>query len=330
MIVISIIVPMYNVERYISKCLKSIVEQSIPKKSYEIIVIDDGSTDKSGTIADEFAKHHDNLRVIHKKNEGQSLARKLGVEVAKGEYIGFIDADDWVDKDMFSGLYKAIKEENADIACCNYVLDFEDGRDSKVICSNKKWGRYDSKGALSALHKRLAIYQFSWNKLYRRDLFKDMFFPKHHLLGEDYAMVVQALLKSKQIVQVDNAYYHYLQRKGSTCKAGYNENHYRSYENYEEIYELIMESYPEIQQEVINYQIQEGIYLIIPMSRNGVINKDLIKKLRKKIYDNFISYFCTSRDGLQVKGAVVIFLLSPRFLLWLYSMLYKKNFRKEL
>lgn len=137
MIVISIIVPMYNVEQYISKCLKSIVGQSISKESYEIIVIDDGSTDKSGAIADEFAEQYDNLRVIHKKNEGQSLARKLGVEMAKGEYIGFIDADDWIDKDMFCGLYKAIKEENADIACCNYVLDFEDGRDSKIICSNK-------------------------------------------------------------------------------------------------------------------------------------------------------------------------------------------------
>ena len=114
---ISVIIPVYNVEKYISRCLDSILNQSY--KNVEIIIINDGSTDKSGLICDEYSKRYDNIRVFHKENGGVSSARNLGITVAKGEYITFADPDDFLNKDMYKILYDNAKNNNSDITICS-------------------------------------------------------------------------------------------------------------------------------------------------------------------------------------------------------------------
>ena len=127
---VSVIVPVYKVEKYLSKCLDSIVNQTY--KNLEIILVDDGSPDNSGKICDEYAQKDSRIKVIHKENGGLSSARNAGLDIATGEYIAFADSDDSVHLDFVEKLYRAIKEENADIACCS-VEDFIEDK-NKIEC----------------------------------------------------------------------------------------------------------------------------------------------------------------------------------------------------
>ncbi len=121
--VISVIVPVYQSEQYLDKCLKSILHQTQP--NLEIILIDDGSTDRSGEICDQYANAYTNIKVLHKKNEGLTAAWKSGIILSKGEFIGFVDSDDWIAEDMYARLYQEAKKTNADIVCCGIRHVFE-------------------------------------------------------------------------------------------------------------------------------------------------------------------------------------------------------------
>ena len=132
---ISIIVPVYNVEQYLAECIESIKDQSLT--DIEIILVDDGSPDNSGAICDDYALKDDRIKVIHKKNGGLSSARNAGLEVAIGEYIGFVDSDDWVDGEMYEVLYKNAVENQAEIAACNIAKMGLDGQFENFDIGNK-------------------------------------------------------------------------------------------------------------------------------------------------------------------------------------------------
>ena len=123
MVKISIIVPVYNVERYLGKCINSILNQTFA--DFELILVDDGSTDRSGYICDDYKKKDNRIKVIHKENGGLSSARNAGLDIAKEKYIGFVDSDDFINKNMYEFLYKDIKVNNSDIAICDYEEVYE-------------------------------------------------------------------------------------------------------------------------------------------------------------------------------------------------------------
>src|SRR5690554_80942 len=118
---ISIIVPVYNVEKYIDRCMKSIFSQSY--QNIEIILINDGSTDNSGSLCDTYLNNNSKIKVIHKTNGGVSSARNVGLELAEGEYIGFVDPDDWIEPSMYESMYNNIKKNNSEICICNYIIN---------------------------------------------------------------------------------------------------------------------------------------------------------------------------------------------------------------
>ena len=143
---LSIIVPVYNVEKYIERCIKSILNQSFT--NFELILVDDGSPDNCGKICDEYKKKDSRIKVIHKKNGGLSDARNAGIERAKGEYIAFVDSDDFINKYMYEILYKNAKKWDADISICNFKMVCENDRideDISVICEDAKvYGRNEA------------------------------------------------------------------------------------------------------------------------------------------------------------------------------------------
>lgn len=164
---ISIIVPVYQVEKYLEECVNSIINQTY--KIIEIILIDDGSTDASGSICDDYAKRNDKIIVVHQQNKGLSGARNVGLDLAKGKYICFVDSDDYIHEDFINILYKMIKEKNAEIAICDYTRD-NFWNDSNI----KNDGEYvlTSHKMLSEWHgRRTRIETVVWNKLYHRDIF---------------------------------------------------------------------------------------------------------------------------------------------------------------
>ena len=210
---VSIVIPVYNVEKYIERCLKSILNQTLD--SIEVIVIDDGSTDKSGLICDEYSKRYDNIRVFHKENGGVSSARNLGITVAKGEYITFADPDDFLNKDMYKILYENAKNNNSDITICSVneirenVIDTEDNT-GKII-------KYSKKDAINGYFND--IYPFNhnylWNKLFKRAMFDEVKLNEEIAYQEDSEIMIKLLNSSDKIIYIGKPLYNYDLREGS-------------------------------------------------------------------------------------------------------------------
>ena len=203
---ISVVVPVFNVEKYLKKCIESIINQT--KKELQIILVNDGSTDKSGKICDSYKEKDKRICVIHKKNGGLSSARNAGINIARGQYIAFIDSDDWIEPDYFELLYKGIEKFNADIS----VIQFNKIRDFKKISYISKtyteWYKYNNEEAMRILFSDKIIGYSAVNKLYKTELFSNIRYPEG-LLMEDKATTYKLIDKSKSIVVNKSQKYHY-------------------------------------------------------------------------------------------------------------------------
>lgn len=214
---ISVIVPVYNVERYVQRCIDSICSQTY--RDIEIILINDGSTDASGKICDEAALSDSRIRTIHKENGGLSDARNAGLDVMQGEYVTFIDSDDFVAKDYIEKLYAAISSTHADISVCaeSYVtLD----ADANIKILKRPLRDYDgtllmtAEEALSTMFRQDLYDSSACAKLYHADLFAEMRYPVGYTY-EDIGTIYQIFLKSQQVVYIGDHLYLYFQREGS-------------------------------------------------------------------------------------------------------------------
>lgn len=204
---ISVIVSIYNVQNYVEKSIRSIQNQTY--KNLEIILVDDGATDNSGKICDEYAAKDSRIKVIHKKNGGLSSARNEGIKVATGEYIAFVDGDDWIDEGMYEDMLRAIQNFDADIAICNYKEISKKGvRDT----SNEDVTVFEGRETLKVFVEEEEAYQIqnaAWNKLYKRSLMGDLRFPEGKLF-EDIVYTTKLLAGSKRAVYINKAHYNYI------------------------------------------------------------------------------------------------------------------------
>ena len=204
---ISVIVSIYNVQEYVEKSVQSIQNQTY--KNLEIILVDDGSNDKSGTLCDKFADKDPRVKVIHKKNGGLSSARNEGIKIATGKYIAFVDGDDWIDEGMYEDMLRAILNFDADIAICNYKEVSRNGvRDTSTEAVTVFEGRETLKVFIEE-DENYQIQNAAWNKLYRRSLMGDLRFPEGKLF-EDIVYTTKLLAGSKRAVYVNKAYYNYI------------------------------------------------------------------------------------------------------------------------
>lgn len=203
---ISVIVPIYNVEEYLPRCIDSIINQEY--KNLEIILVDDGSPDNSPKICDEYAKKDNRIQVIHKKNGGLSDARNTGLRAAIGEYVAFIDSDDWIETDFISTLYRGIKN-GADIAeCATRLFDYND---QTLKVRGSKEGKISRNDALIKLILEQGVYQTVCDKLYKTYLIRDIPFVvgKYH---EDDFWTWQVFMKIDKLYLCEKPLYNYLQR----------------------------------------------------------------------------------------------------------------------
>lgn len=222
---ISIIVPVYNMEKYLDRCMESILNQTY--KHLEIILVDDGSTDSSPEKCDEYAQKDGRVRVIHKQNGGLSDARNAGLEIAAGEYIGYVDSDDWIEMDMYERMYNACIENKAQIAVCRYFSEYKDhteaGGDGRVILLSQEELLTIYLGG----HEQYVIYNSVWSKLFRRELVSGMVFPKGRN-SEDILYTTRAFCRAGRAVYLDQCLYHYvLDREGSIMNVARAERMFR-------------------------------------------------------------------------------------------------------
>ena len=207
---ISVIVPVYNVEAYLERCVDSILKQTY--KELEIILVDDGSPDNCGKICDKLAERDDRIRIIHKKNGGLSSARNAGIEIANGEYIGFVDSDDYLNPHMIEKMVNEAIRTNSDIVTCGYCIEYK-GLSIPVSPMRKK--TMDSLSALRALSQNKGINNYPWGKLYAASCFKDVKFPDEKKGFEDTYTVFKAIYNANRVSIMPNCYYHYVKRPGS-------------------------------------------------------------------------------------------------------------------
>ena len=204
---ISVIVPVYNVERYLYKCIDSILNQTY--LNLQIILVDDGSTDSSGMICDEYKMKDSRVQVIHKNNGGLSDARNFGIDEAKGSYYAFIDSDDFIEKDMIESMYCSVKKESVDIAVCNMKRIYEDG-DTDTF-----YEPYNSETTLLGKERYVTLNQPSvCNKLFSAILFDKVRFPKGRYYEDTFIYHI-LLYRANGAVLTGKVGYWYLDRKGS-------------------------------------------------------------------------------------------------------------------
>ncbi len=209
---ISLIIPCYNAERSLEKCLDSVTQQSY--SHLEIIIVDDGSTDNSSKIYVEFQRRDERIKIFHQNNSGVSKARNKGVKAATGDYICFVDSDDWVEPDYCAELYRLLLDENADISIIEASYEDEKGNVvfHKPISEEKV---FDGKRALAILLEDDVIQSHPWGKLYRSSFFKNVNFPENLKCFEDYSTLFRVFDKAMKVVRSNKKLYHYIQHEGS-------------------------------------------------------------------------------------------------------------------
>ena len=210
---VSVIVPVYNTEKYLRRCLDSLVNQTI--EDIEIIVINDCSPDNSKEILKEYEKKYkDKIKVFHNKtNKGIGYNRNYGIKKATGEYIGFVDSDDWVNETMYDKLYKKAKEDNLDLVLCNFHKMLEKENDLEEIASSEI-SYFKNTNLKQTPNLLLDVELAPWNKLYKKELIKEITFPEN-LKYEDTIFVLKAMARSKKIGMVDEKLNSYLVRSKS-------------------------------------------------------------------------------------------------------------------
>ena len=209
---ISIIIPCFNAEKTLEKCLESVVQQSYA--NLEIIIIDDGSTDETSLIYNKFQSNDERILVLKQQNSGVSKARNTGVKAATGDYICFVDSDDWAELNYCSELYSLLVGENADISIVEASYEDENGN---VLCSKPISDEkiFDGNRALVLLLDDQEIQSHPWGKLFKADNLKNVHFPENLKCFEDYSTLFKIFNKAVKVVKSNKKLYHYIQREDS-------------------------------------------------------------------------------------------------------------------
>lgn len=303
---VSIIVPVYNVEKYIDKCLNSLVNQTL--KEIEIIVVNDGSPDNSQKIIDKYVKKYPNkIKSYIKKNGGQGSARNYGLKKANGEYIGYVDSDDFIEKDMYKKLYNKAKEKDYDIVVCGNYNVSEDYQNKNVdaFISN-----YNS-DLENIFFGKMAV----WNKIYKRDiLIKNKLEFKEKVWYEDLAFTLKAIMNSNTFAFIDEPLYDYLIREGSTMNNSNVQRNLEILDAFNDILFYIKHNKKEEYFSIIEFLAIDHIYIsaivrVLKADANKNVKKQVINKLISYMNKNFPNYKSNEYINTLPKNRKIVYIL---------------------
>ena len=317
---VSVVVPVYNVEKYLDKCLNSLVKQTL--KDIEIIVVNDGTKDNSQDIIDKYAKKYKNIKAYKKKNGGLSSARNYGIERCAGEYIAFLDSDDYVEYDMYEKLYNKAKSEDFDVTVCNvnYIYD----NYTKEVTSNLV---KDIKTKEEIKKSMINIYPSVWNKLYKKELFNNDIQFKEGVWFEDVEFLYRLFPYINSIGVTSDYSINYVQREGAITKT-FDERVFHYIDNFNGILNFYKENnlYEEYEKE-IEYCYVRYLYATFINSASNFTDKTLYNKAvseaKKNVKENFPNYRKNKYFYKSLKG---IYLLMFNKLI--AKLLYFKKHRK--
>lgn len=285
---ISVIIPVYNVEKYLERCIASILTQSY--KNLEIILVDDGSSDNSGTICDRYRETDTRVRVFHKKNGGQSSARNLALDNAHGEWIAFVDSDDWVDMDYIKLMFEHASLTNSQISIISSVntvnenISIKKTHPSLVLMDNEQ-------AITNLLYQRFFSFA-AYGKLYSKELFKNIRFPEGKLY-EEMEPIYKVFVKAEKVVFSNEKLYFYFQRQGSTVRSKFSIREKMDYvENTKIVLEDVKRKYPNLTNAAISRLLWADIHVLVHMddtrkyeNEYKLLWKDIKKNRRKVLKD---------------------------------------------
>ena len=255
---ISVIVPVYNVAQYLEKSIASIQQQTY--QNLEIILVDDGSTDESGKIAEELALADKRVKVYHQMNQGQSQARNYGRDIANGQYLIFIDSDDYIHPDMIATLYQQLVREDADVSSCGVMNVYSNSEtpqssniDNYFVCDSKKF--------LSEYLVGEKIPGSICNKLIKRDIAKHLSFPKGKIYEDAYYHFDLIKVAKKYVVNTKPHYYYFHRGDSSTTKP-FSEKDLSCVDVYETFYNYVMSYYPELKKEAF-FRLAHAYFVVL-------------------------------------------------------------------
>lgn len=313
---ISVIVPIYNVENYLEKCVYSIINQSY--KNLEIILVNDGSTDNSGNIADYFAKIDNRVKVFHKENGGLSDARNYGVNKANGNYIGFVDSDDYINEKMYDHLYEIITAEDADVAECSFKLVYDNH--IRDFNNEEYYLVLNQEEYLKEYFKMEKVYGAVCWKLISSKIAKNIEFPvgKYY---EDAYYHLDLIDNAEKYVISGKSYYYYRMRTGSITNKKFNEKHmdniyaldkFKNYveENNNNLYEYFLNKEMYAYLSVFNKIIEDNYYK----------ENKFYYRIKKYFKLNFLKLIKNNYINFNRKACVILINLSPR----IYKIILKK------
>ena len=288
---VSVIVPVYNVEKYLSRCIDSILNQSY--KNIELILVDDGSKDNSGNICDEYAGMDNRISVIHKENGGQSAARNIALDCASGEYITFVDSDDYIYIDFIKIMYETILKNNCDIVQCDYIRGNENIFPS--IAMDGKCKVIDVNTALSSF-----VYKvIPWAKLYKKSIIGEIRFPEGKI-NEDDATYYKFAYNCKRICILENKMYYYYMSPNSTMRS-------EPKLDFIGVYEERINFFEEKKEEFLLQKSYERFALILASKYAYYIKNGVSQRLCNVLTDKFAEIYDRSKKMAPFKYRVLLY-----------------------
>ena len=317
---LSIIVPVYGVEKYIDKCLNSLVKQSL--KEIEIIVVNDGTKDNSQKIIDKYVKKYpDKIKSYIKENGGQGSARNYGLKKATGEYIGYVDSDDFVEKDMYKKLYNKAKENNYDIVVCGNYNVSEDYQNKNIDAFINNYNT----DLENIFFGKMAV----WNKIYKRDiLIKNKLEFKEKVWYEDLAFTLKAIMNSNTFAFIDEPLYDYLIREGSTMNNSNVQRNLEILDAFDDILSYIKHNKKEEYFDKVEFLAIDHIYIsaivrVLKAEADDKVKRETINKLIDYMNKKFPNYKNNKYINTLSKNRKIIYKLINMKMYKLVDLIFK-------
>lgn len=317
---ISIIVPTYNVRKYFVKAIQSLRSQTL--KDIEIILVDDGSTDGTYEMCLRQQAEDPRIRVMRmEQNGGVSAARNLGLSVARGAFISFVDADDWVEEDMMEYLLQLIMENNADISTCEFCKEYLDGK-SEIHGSHKSYPA-DYMHVVNAINYGKEFTPYLVDKLYKRELLKGLYFQTGISIGEDYRFLMEVMLRNPVVMRGGECKYHYQQLNGSATHKGFEsiEGTRRNIAGYQSAFELLCNEDERFRKSALAYYMLQEMAVITSMVKSGKYNDILMKNVQSEIRKYLKEYLTLTRVPAYLKICALFLSIHEKLLILPYRLL---------
>ena len=311
---VSIIIPIYNTHKYLERCMDSVLNQTL--QDIEIILVDDGSNDGTGELCDELAKQDARIKVYHKENGGSSSARNLGIAKASGEYLAFVDSDDYVSPEMYQRLVEGLQKFDAQIVQIGRDEVDAEGRKLPNICEPPEQDEFISAPDFMRellMHRGDCSY---CTKLVDRKLFESYQFPMG-VLNEDFHLLVQMLSQVKGIASLSGQTYHVFYRIGSNTRKKNKNDFSRVYgdcvDNADMVQVIVEEQYPELKEVAMRFGLFQRLeYLlhipILQMRRDNVQYTEICKYIRKHVMDIIGNIHLTKKNKIYL----LLFAIAPK------------------